>query len=203
MNAPKPSTSTKFNPSKSAFFGPPMSAFTSPPMSAPTSTPTMGAPTSTSMGAPTSTPMGASKAAPRGTPKKPSKAAPRGTPKKPSNFVLVSYTVQWEDGLTKVYKSCFSADLDNDGLVRCIGKKLAADPSIKRDGINIKKVVVDNTPETRGKWYFVTKIVLINCEKNCYKNFEITRTIFSNSEGSEQFLVTECFFNLFLEGSHI
>ena len=175
MNAPKPSTSTKFNPSKSAFFGPPMSAFTSPPMSAPTSTPTMGAPTSTSMGAPTSTPMGASK------------AAPRGTPKKPSNFVLVSYTVQWEDGLTKVYKSCFSADLDNNALVRCIGKKLAADPSIKRDGINIKKVVVDNTPETRGKWYFVTKIVLINCEKNCYKNFEITRTIFSNSEGSEQF----------------
>ena len=27
------------------------------------------------------------------------------------------------------------------------------------------------------------------------KNFEITRTIYSNSESSEQFLVTECFFN--------
>ena len=35
------------------------------------------------------------------------------------------------------------------------------------------------------------------------KNFEITRTIYSNSERSEQFLVTECFFNLFLEVSQI
>ena len=32
-----------------------------------------------------------------------------------------------------------------------------------------------------------------------YKFFEITRTIYSNSERSEQFLVTECFFDLFLE----
>ena len=31
------------------------------------------------------------------------------------------------------------------------------------------------------------------------KYSEITRTIYSNSERSEQFLVTECFFNLFLE----
>jgi hypothetical protein len=31
------------------------------------------------------------------------------------------------------------------------------------------------------------------------KNFEITRRIYSNSEWSDQFLVTECFFNLFLE----
>ena len=35
------------------------------------------------------------------------------------------------------------------------------------------------------------------------KNFEIIRTIYSNSERSEQVLVTECFFNLFLEVSHI
>ena len=35
------------------------------------------------------------------------------------------------------------------------------------------------------------------------KIFEITRTIYSNSERSEQFLVTECFFDLFLEVSHI
>ena len=33
--------------------------------------------------------------------------------------------------------------------------------------------------------------------------FEITRAIYSNSERSEQFLVTECFFNLFLEVSQI
>ena len=33
------------------------------------------------------------------------------------------------------------------------------------------------------------------------KIFEITRTIYSNSERSEQILVTECFFNLFLEVS--
>ena len=35
------------------------------------------------------------------------------------------------------------------------------------------------------------------------KIFEIPRTIYSNSERSEQFLVTECFFNLFREVSHI
>ena len=35
------------------------------------------------------------------------------------------------------------------------------------------------------------------------KIFEITRTIYSNCERSEQFLVTESFFNLFLEVSHI
>ena len=61
-----------------------------------------------------------------------------------------------------------------------------------------------------GKWYFVTKIVLTYCEKKLFywsrktfeilgwrlticKNFEITKTIYSNSERSEQFLVTECF----------
>ena len=35
------------------------------------------------------------------------------------------------------------------------------------------------------------------------KVFEITRTICSNSERSEQFLVTECFFNFFLEVSQM
>ena len=49
--------------------------------------------------------------------------------------------------------------------------------------------------------------------KNCFsdrenflrirKIFEIARTIYSNSERSEQLLVTECFFNLFLEVSHL
>ena len=34
------------------------------------------------------------------------------------------------------------------------------------------------------------------------KKFEITKTIYSNSERSEQVLETECFFNLFLEVSH-
>ena len=67
--------------------------------------------------------------------------------------------------------------------------------------------------------YFVVKIVL-TWEKNCSsdrenllkleaegrdicKNFEISRTTYSNSERSEQILVTECFFNLFLEVSQI
>ena len=36
-----------------------------------------------------------------------------------------------------------------------------------------------------------------------FKIFEITWTIYSNSERSEQFLVTECFFKLFLEISQI
>ena len=43
---------------------------------------------------------------------------------------------------------------------------------------------------------------LFYCEKNnvlVIYLFEITRTIYLNSERSEQFLVIECFFNLFLE----
>ena len=44
--------------------------------------------------------------------------------------------------------------------------------------------------------------------KNCWrlricKSFEITRTIYPNIERSEEFLVAECFFNLFLEVFHI
>ena len=78
---------------------------------------------------------------------------------------------------------------------------------------------VSSLPFLAGKkWYFVTKIVLTYCEKKIvlvikknlwnsrpriFRIFEITRTIYSNSERSEQFLVTECFFNLFLEVSQI
>ena len=35
------------------------------------------------------------------------------------------------------------------------------------------------------------------------QTFEITTIIYSNNERSEQFLVTECFFNLFLEVAQI
>ena len=59
------------------------------------------------------------------------------------------------------------------------------------------------------EWYFVTKIVLTYCEKNFPSDrekllkFEAEGREFTNSERSEQFLVTECVFNLFLEVSHI
>ena len=50
-------------------------------------------------------------------------------------------------------------------------------------------------------WYFVTKIVLViektfgirGWKPRICKNFEMTRTIYSNSESSEEYLVTECF----------
>ena len=65
--------------------------------------------------------------------------------------------------------------------------------------------------KSEKQWYFVTKIVLTYSKKKLFlwsrfffeirgwrpkicKHFEITRTICSNSERSEQFLVTECFF---------
>ena len=68
-------------------------------------------------------------------------------------------------------------------------------------------------------WYFVSKIVLTFCEKKCSsdlekkmksevegrefaKTIEMTRTIYSNGERSEQFL-KHCFFNLFMEISQI
>ena len=54
---------------------------------------------------------------------------------------------------------------------------------------------------------------MVLCYQNCSDllwekiilviEIEITRTIYSNSEKTEQFLVTECFFNLFLEISKI
>ena len=69
------------------------------------------------------------------------------------------------------------------------------------------------------KRYFVAKIVLTYSEKKCSSDrekllkFEAERREFANilrspeqlvqSERSEQFLVTECFFNLFLEVSQI
>ena len=71
----------------------------------------------------------------------------------------------------------------------------------------------------RMKWCFVTKIVLTYCEKKCSSDrqkllkFEaagrefpkflrsLEYVIYSNSERSEQFMVTEYFFNLFLEVS--
>ena len=58
-------------------------------------------------------------------------------------------------------------------------------------------------------WPTVRKICSSDREKlwgwrpRIWKFFEITWTIYSNSERSEQFLVTECFFNLFLEVPHI
>ena len=52
-------------------------------------------------------------------------------------------------------------------------------------------LVMEKTFESRG-W-----------KPRILKNFEIPRTIYSNSGRSEQLLVTECFFNLFLEVAHI
>ena len=42
-------------------------------------------------------------------------------------------------------------------------------------------------------------LIVLEIEKDFCKIPEFTRPIYSNSESSEQFLVTECFFNLFLE----
>ena len=74
-------------------------------------------------------------------------------------------------------------------------------------------------PKNHLQWYFVTKIVLPTVRKKCSSDREkllkfeaegqefakilrsLNKTIYSNSERSEQFLVTECFFNLFLEVS--
>ena len=85
--------------------------------------------------------------------------------------------------------------------------------------VQVSVLVLTYTLENRkNKWYSVSKIILTYCEKILFwgsrktfeirgwrprvcKIFEITRTIYSNSERSEQFLVTECFFNLFLQVS--
>ena len=52
-------------------------------------------------------------------------------------------------------------------------------------------LVIEKTFEIRG-W-----------KPRIFKKFEITWAICSNSEWSEQFVATECFFNLFLEVSQI
>ena len=69
-------------------------------------------------------------------------------------------------------------------------------------------------------WYFLPKLIWPTVWKNCssdrknkllkfkaegqdFQIVEITRTICSNGERSEHFLVTECSFNLLQEVSHI
>ena len=61
--------------------------------------------------------------------------------------------------------------------------------------------IVERSAKSRWEWYFVTKIVLViektsEIRPRICKKFEIIRTINSNSESSEQFLVTDCFFQL-------
>ena len=59
-------------------------------------------------------------------------------------------------------------------------------------------------PTVRKMFYWLRKTFEIRgWRPRICKNFEITRTICSNSERSEQFLVTECFFNLFLRFSDL
>ena len=71
-----------------------------------------------------------------------------------------------------------------------------------RNGILLPKLfwptVRKNCPSDREKTYEIR-----GWRPRICKNFEITRTIYSNNERSEQFFVKECFFNLFLEVSHI
>ena len=55
----------------------------------------------------------------------------------------------------------------------------------------------------KGQKISAALFLAFNFLQNECKHFEITRTICSNCERSEQFLVTECFFNLFLKVSHI
>ena len=92
--------------------------------------------------------------------------------------------------------------------------------SVKQVRVRLFTLYIYFVELTQNYWYFVTKIVLTYCEKKLFywsrktfeiwgwrpricKLFEITWTIYSNSERPEQFLVTECFFNLFLEVSQI
>ena len=76
--------------------------------------------------------------------------------------------------------------------------------------------VFSMTMPFKSKWFFVTQIVLTYYSNDWEKilKFEVEgrefakflkshRTIYSNSERLEQFLVKECFFKLFLEVSHV
>ena len=51
--------------------------------------------------------------------------------------------------------------------------------------------------------FFWLKATFSEQEKLLKFEAEALRTIYSNSQRSEQFIITECFFNLFLEVSHI
>ena len=85
--------------------------------------------------------------------------------------------------------------------------------------LNLEKNILLSCSKV-SEWYFVTQIVLTYCEKQLFydrekllkfeaegrefaKKFVIGRTIYSNRKRSEQFLVTEYFFNMFLEVSQI
>ena len=88
-------------------------------------------------------------------------------------------------------------------------------------GLNQPLWTVNNTPIIWKKYgIFLPKLLLTTVRKNCssdrefffeiggwrpriFKNFGTTRSIYSSSERSEQFLVADSFFNLFLEASQI
>ena len=98
--------------------------------------------------------------------------------------------------------------LQVDRCLRCFQGKTAGVPCgckmiLRGPAMNIQLCL------NHRKWNYCLGMVF--CYQNCSdllwekivlvieKNFEIAWTIYSNSERSEQFLVTECFFNLFLE----
>ena len=73
---------------------------------------------------------------------------------------------------------------------------------IQIDGILFPKLF---WPTVRKKCFSDRKktFEILSFHPRICKKFEITKTICSKTERSEQFLVTECFFNLFLEVSQI
>ena len=66
---------------------------------------------------------------------------------------------------------------------------------LRKVGWKYTVIILKEKCEKLLKWYFVTKILLNCCEKNCFNDqekllkfeAEITRTIYSNNERSEQF----------------
>ena len=72
-------------------------------------------------------------------------------------------------------------------LRRKIKSKMHKDQNLYRNCILLSKLF----------WPAVRKIEIRGWRPRICKNFEITRTICSNSERSEQFLVTKCFSNYF------
>ena len=71
----------------------------------------------------------------------------------------------------------------------------------RKHGISLSKLF---WPTMKKNWSSDEEKLLNSRQKaENLQIFEITRAIYSNSERSEQFLVTQCFFNLFLKVSQI
>ena len=119
-------------------------------------------------------------------------------PQKVRNMVIVHITMYVEDRLSLYVSGNFLQLVLLSFFVLFITLKYSTKSIPQLCQVKILLCVI----MMLGKWYFVTKIVLV-IEKNFWNSRLQAENLQNFQDRSDQFLASECFFNLFLEVSHI